>query len=127
MKAKIESLATQIVDSCFHVHKELGPGLLESTYQHCLAFELRERGIKVECEKSIPVIYKDTKLDCGYRLDILVENKIILELKAVEEIHPIHKAQLITYLKLADIRLGFLINFNVPLIKNGINRFVNNY
>lgn len=127
MQTKIENLASEIVDSCFQVHSELGPGLLESTYQHCLAHELRERGIKIEVEKSMPVVYKDTQLNCGYRIDILVDNRIILELKSVEKIHPIHKAQLITYLKLAEINLGFLINFNVPLIKNGINRFVNDY
>ena len=93
---RIEQLASSVVDAAYQVHKELGPGLLESAYQHCLAFELINRGITVEIEKALPLIYKDTKLDCGYRLDIVVEDCIILEIKSVDSLAPIHQAQLIT-------------------------------
>lgn len=124
---RMEYLGKEIVDSCFQVHKLLGPGLLESSYQKCLEFELVSRGVQIETEKSLPLIYKDVKLDCGYRIDIVVENRILLELKSVEQIAPVHHAQVITYLKLSKIKLGYLINFNVALFKSGIKRFVNNY
>ena len=115
-----------VVDCAYKVHKELGPGLLESTYETCLLFELHEAGLKAESQKALPVIYKDVKLDVGYRIDILVEDKVVVELKAVEALNDIHMAQIITYLKLSDCRLGYLINFNVKYFKEGIKRVVNN-
>jgi len=119
-------LSKIIVDCALKVHKELGPGLLESTYEACLLFELQSTGLKVEQQKVLPVIYKDVKLDCGYRLDLLVENKVVIEIKSVESLNEVHMAQIITYLKLSGCRLGFLINFNVVLIKQDIRRVVNN-
>jgi GxxExxY protein len=107
------------------VHKALGPGLLESAYEECLCHELSLKDISFERQKPLPVEYKGTKLDCGYRLDIIVENTIILELKSHEKIEPIHKAQLLTYLKLSGPHLGLLLNFNVPVMRDGIIRIVN--
>ena len=124
-REKLEKIGKQIIDAAYCVHKTLGPGLLESAYEACLVMELIIRGFKVERQKALPVFYKGKKLDVGYRLDLLVENEIIIELKAVEKLLPIHEAQLISYLKLSDKRLGYLINFNVTLIKNGIKRKVN--
>jgi GxxExxY protein len=121
----IENLAAQIVDSAIQVHKTLGPGLLESAYQQCLAFELRKRGLQVDCETILPIIYESTTIDTGYRIDMLVENCVVVENKAVDQILPIHEAQLLTYLKLGDFKLGFLINWNVIRIKYGVKRFVN--
>jgi GxxExxY protein len=115
---------TNIVIGCaIEVHKHLGPGLLESTYQHCLCkeFELQNLSFRSEC--PLPVVYKGLALECGYRVDILVENQLILELKSVKEIHEIHKAQILTYMKLSGISTGLLLNFNVTLLKNGIYRF----
>ena len=114
-----------IVDRALKVHKALGPGLLESTYEACLKYELIQSGLLVEQQKSLPVIYNDVKLDCGYRIDLLVENKVIIEIKSVEALNNVHMAQIITYLKLSGCKLGFLINFNVALIKDGIRRVVN--
>ena len=125
-KEKLESIGKQIIDAAFQVHKALGPGLLESSYEACLVMELILRGLKVEQQKALSVFYKGKKLDVGYRLDLLVENEIIIELKAVEKLLPIHEAQLISYLKLSGKKLGYLINFNVTLIKKGIARKVNN-
>jgi len=122
----IEEVARQIVDAAIKVHRALGPGLLESAYQKCLAYELRKRGLRVECEVLQPVIYEDVKIDAGYRIDMLVEGCVIIENKTVEKLLPIHQAQLLTYLKLRDCRLGFLLNWNVPLMKQGIKRMVNN-
>jgi len=107
------ALSNRIIGCAIEVHRHLGPGLLESTYQQCLAHELRINGIELEIEHPLPVVYKDIRLDCGYRIDLLVENEIILELKSVEKIAPIHEAQLLSYLKLANKKQGFLINFNV--------------
>ena len=121
----IEEIAAQVVDSAIAVHRELGPGLLESAYESCLAFELAERGLSIERQKKLPVCYRTHLVEAGYRLDLLVENQIIIELKSVETILPIHKAQLITYLKLSDKRLGFLMNFNVKLLKHGLSRIAN--
>ena len=126
-KDKIEIIGKEIVDSCFQVHKNLGPGLLESAYQKCLEFELYSRNINFESEKPLSLIYRNNKLDCGYRMDVVVEDTILLELKSVENLAPVHQAQIITYLKLSEIKLGYLINFNVALFKTGIKRFVNNY
>jgi GxxExxY protein len=119
-----ERIAALIVDAAFSVHKALGAGLLESVYEPCFCYELQKRSLKFERQVLLPIIYDGIKLDEGLRLDVLVEGQIICELKAVDEIAPVHQAQLLTYLKLADKRLGFLINFNVPLIKHGIKRMV---
>jgi GxxExxY protein len=122
----VEEVARQIVDAAIKVHRALGPGLLESAYQKCLAYELCKRGLRVECEVLQPIIYEDVKIDAGYRIDMLVEGCVIIENKTVEKLLPIHQAQLLTYLKLRDCRLGFLLNWNVPLMKHGIKRMVNN-
>ena len=119
-------IAKTIVDCTFKIHKTLGPGLLESVYQAALAYELRKRGLDVLVEKAIPVIYEDVKLDLGFRADLLIEHKVIVETKSIEALAPIHGKILLTYLRLADKKLGLLINFNVELIKNGIKRVVNN-
>jgi GxxExxY protein len=124
-KEEIELVATQLVDSMLAVHRELGPGLLESTYQACLAYELRERGIEVRCEVELPVKYKGLEIEAGYRIDMLVADCIVIENKSVQALVPIHEAQLLTYMKLSGCRLGFLVNWNVPLIKDGIKRIVN--
>lgn len=116
-----------IIGAAMRVHRELGPGLLESAYEPCLMYELVEEGLRVERQKPLPVIYKGVNLDCGYRLDLVVENKIILELKTVEKILPIHEAQILSYLKLSGYTLGFLINFHVDILKNGIRRIVNQH
>ena len=126
-KQAFEYCARQIVDAGYRVHKELGPGLLESVYQYCLMEELKFRGIKADQEVLLPIFYRGNKLEKDYRIDILVKNEIIIEIKAVEILLPVHIAQLISYLKLSDKRLGFLINFNVPVFKEGIHRYVNNY
>jgi GxxExxY protein len=121
----IEAIATQIVDASVKIHKALGPGLLESAYQQCLAYELSKRKIYVECEVLQPIYYDNQVIDAGYRIDMLVENQIIIENKCVERLLPIHMAQILTYLKLRQIKLGFLINWNTLLIKNGIKRIAN--
>jgi GxxExxY protein len=121
----IETIATQIVDAAVKVHKTFGPGLLESAYQACLAYELRKRGLIVECEVIQPIEYDGLKLDVGYRVDMLIENCIIIENKCVEKILPIHMAQILTYLKLRKCKLGFIINWHMPLIKDGIKRVAN--
>jgi GxxExxY protein len=121
MKA-LNDISYKIIGCAYTVHSELGPGLLESTYETCMVYELRKQGLKVEKQKSLPVIYQGIKLDAGYRIDLLVEDKIIIELKSVEAIAPVHEAQLLTYLKLANIKLGLLINFNVKDLKKGIKR-----
>lgn len=117
-------LSEKVIGAAIEVHRELGPGLLESVYEHCLMHEFTLQGIKYENQKPLPVIYKDVKLDCGYRIDLLVEDELVVELKAVEAIADIHIAQLLTYMKLTGKRLGLLINFNVKLLKNGIKRLV---
>lgn len=108
------------------MHQSLGPGLLESAYEECLFYELKKTGLVVEKQKVLPLVYEEVRLDVGYRIDIIVENKLILEIKSVEALNDVHFAQLLTYLKLTDCKLGLLINFNVTLIKNGIKRIVNN-
>lgn len=121
---EIEEVGKQVVDAALKVHKALGPGLLESAYQICLAYELRKRGLHVECEVEQPIYYDGQRIDAGYRLDMLIEGCVIIENKAVETLLPIHQAQLFTYLRLRDCRLGYLINWYVPLIKDGIKRMV---
>ena len=120
-------MTDEIIGSAIEVHRSLGPGLLESAYETCLAYELGERGINVERQKSLPVIYREVKLEAGYRLDLLVNGLVIVEVKAVDRLLPIHDAQHIWYLRLSACSLGLLINFNVRLLKNGIRRLVNNY
>ncbi len=123
----LNQYSKEILDAAITVHKEMGPGLLESVYQQCLWKELTLRDIKVRAMVPIPLVYKGYPLNKEYIIDLLVEEEIILELKVVEYILPVHEAQIISYLKLADKRLGFLINFNVPLLKNGFKRFVHNF
>ena len=120
-------ITEQVIGACIEIHKHLGPGLLESAYEECLCYELSVRGIRFERQKPLPVRYKNVNLDCGYRLDLVFEGKIILELKTVEQLLPIHEAQLLTYLKLSGLTLGLLINSNVPVLKNGIKRIANNF
>mgnify|MGYP001815231405 CR=1 FL=1 len=124
LSPRTEEIATEIVDASFSVHSNLGPGLLESVYEECLAYELSERNLSFERQLVMPINYKDQKIDTGLRLDFLVENKIVLEIKAVEALVSVHTSQVLTYMKLGGYRLGFLINFNVALIKNGIDRYV---
>jgi GxxExxY protein len=126
-KNRYEELAKEIFLASLEVHKIMGPGLLESVYEMCLLRELQLRNISAECQVTIPLQYKGFNLSKEYKIDILVEKQIIIELKSIDSILPVHEAQLISYLKLADKRMGFLINFNVPLIKSGFRRFVNKY
>ena len=121
---EIERVAHEIVDAAFKIHAKLGPGLLESTYRVVMTYELRKRGLDVKCEVPVPVVYEDVRLDAGYRLDLLINDRVVVELKAIDKLAPIHEAQLLTYLKLTGHRLGFLINFNTKLIKEGIKRIV---
>ncbi len=122
LSSEHDSTAHEIVDSAFPVHRALGPGLLESVYEQCLTYELQSRGYKIERQVGLPVVYRDVRLEAGFRIDILVNDLIVIELKTVERLLPIHEAQLLTYLKLSGKRLGLLLNFNVPLIKDGIRR-----
>lgn len=123
-----ENELSKIVIGCaIEVHTELGAGLLESTYEECLFYELNEVGLKVERQKSLPINYKGRDLDTNYKIDLMIEDKLIIELKACQELNDIHLAQTLTYLKLSSCKLALLINFNVPLLKNGIRRIVNNY
>ena len=119
-------LSRIVFDCALKVHQSLGPGLLESAYEECLFYELRKIGLNVEKQKPLPLIYEEVKLDVGYRIDIIVENKLVIEIKSVEALNDVHFAQLLTYLKLTNCKLGLLINFNVSLIKNGVKRVVNN-
>ena len=126
-KAELDNIGTKIVDAAYSVHKELGPGLLESVYGFCLIEELKSRNLTVNSQMKLPVVYKGKMLNKEFIIDLLVENEIIIELKAVEIVLPVHEVQLITYMKLADKKLGYLINFNVPIIKEGIKRKINGY
>ena len=124
---ELNFISGEIVDAAICVHKALGPGLLESTYAACLGHELRSRSLDVKVQVPVSIAYKGIKIRIGYRIDMLVENAVVVELKVVKELHPIHEAQLLSYLKLSDRRVGLLINFNVLRLKNGIKRIVNNY
>ncbi len=126
-RIELDALSKKIIGAAIEVHKELGPGLLESVYEYCLINELKRRGLSVQNQVKVPVVYKGEKLKKDFFIDILVENEIVLELKCVEKILPVHEVQLVTYLKLADKKLGFLLNFNVTLMKNGIYRKANNF
>lgn len=124
---RINQITEEIIGSAIEVHKVLGPGLLESAYEECLCYELSKRKYSFKRQVELPVTYKEIKLDCGYRIDLVVEDRIILELKSVDRIMPIHEAQLLTYLKLCNSPVGLLINFNVPVVTHGIKRIVNNF
>ena len=121
---KFDKLSNQIIGCAIEVHKTLGPGLLESTYEQCLAYELKRLNIPFKLQHPLPVEYKEVRLDCGYRIDMLIGNRVIVELKSVDSILPIHQAQLLTYMKLSGIRIGLLMNFNVKYMKTGIKRMV---
>lgn len=123
----MEELGREVVDSAICVHKALGPGLLESAYEACLAFELNSRGIRVERQVALPVHYRGLNIDAGYRLDLLLGGKVIVELKSVEKLRSVHEAQLLSYLRLSGCRLGYLLNFNVRQMKEGIKRMLNGY
>jgi len=119
-------IASKVIGAAIEVHKQLGPGLLESTYETCLVYELKQMGLEVKQQLALPIIYKEVKLDASYRIDLLVENKVILEIKSVEALANIHTAQLLTYLKLKGLKLGLLINFNTVFLKDGLKRIANN-
>ena len=121
---EINEITRKIIGCSIEVHRNLGPGLLESAYEECLAFELSNTGLNIKRQQPVPVVYKDIKLDCGYRIDILVEKCVVIELKVVDEFNPVHQAQILTYMKFSDMKVGLLINFNVTVLKNGIRRFV---
>ena len=123
---ELNFITDKIIGSAIEVHRALGPGLLESAYESCLAFEIAQRGLKVEQQKPLPVVYKEVHLDAGYRIDLLIEQRVIVELKAVDALTPLHKAQLLSYLKLSSLELGLLINFNVRVRKSGIQRVILN-
>lgn len=123
----INQITEKIIGAGIKVHAELGPGLLESAYQECLCYELGQLGLKVEKEKPLPLIYHDVRMECGYRVDLMVEDKVVVELKAIDSINDIHYAQVLTYLKLSNSKIGLLINFNVPRLKEGIKRLINKY
>ena len=118
-------LSNKIIGCAIEVHKQLGPGLLESAYQECLLFELKQAGLEVQKEKPMPIIYKEVKLDHGYRIDLLIEEKVVIEIKTVEVLNDVHTAQVLTYLKLGNYKLGLLLNFHVSVLKNGIKRVIN--
>lgn len=124
---KLDQLTRRIIGAAIEVHKTLGPGLLESAYEVCVAFELRALGYKVEQQKPLPVVYKGVRLECGYRLDLVVEDLVIIEIKAVETLAPIHDAQLLSYLKLSGKRVGLLMKFHVRVLKDGLKRVVNEF
>lgn len=120
--AKFVEITEAIIGAAIEVHRELGPGLLESAYEECLAYELSLRGLTARRQVELPVIYKRVELDCGYRIDLIVEEAVVVELKAVEKLLPIHEAQILTYLKLSGMSVGLLLNFNVPVLRDGIKR-----
>lgn len=119
-----EEIAKIVIGCAIDVHRALGPGLLESAYQQCLYYKIEQKGLKVEKEKALPLVFEEVKLDCGYRIDLLVENKLIIEIKSVEALNDIHLAQVLTYLKLSENKLALLINFNVLLLKHGLKRVI---
>jgi GxxExxY protein len=124
LSGEINKITEAIVDSAYKVHSTLGPGLLENVYETCMVHELSKRGLKFERQKPVPVVYDNTRLDVGFRLDLLVENQVVVELKSVEKLLPLHEAQVLTYLKLSQCAVGLLLNFNVSLMKDGIRRMV---
>jgi GxxExxY protein len=123
----LDAITRRIIGAAIEVHRRIGPGLLESAYIACLSFELRQLGFRIDEQVPLPVIYRDVKLDCGYRMDFVVEDAVIIEIKAMEQLAPVHHAQLLSYLRLADKRVGLLINFHVRMLKDGIRRIVNDF
>jgi len=121
---EVDRITDSIIGAALQVHRSLGPGLLESAYEACLEYELIQKGLRVERQKPLPVVYRDVRLDCGYRIDLLVEEAVVVEVKAVDHLAPIHEAQLLSYLKLSGYHVGLLINFNTRMLKQGIRRFV---
>jgi GxxExxY protein len=121
---KMYEITKKIIGCAIEVHKSLGPGLLESAYEECLSFELDKAGLITKRQVPVPVVYKDVKLDCGYRIDMLIENLVVIELKVVDEINPVHEAQILTYMKFSKMNIGLLMNFNVTVLKNGIRRYI---
>ena len=121
---ELNEITERIIGCAINMHKELGPGLLESAYQECLYFELKNSGLKVKKEIPCPIVYKDVKLDHGYRIDLLVENKVVIEIKTVEGLTDVHEAQILTYMKLGEYPIGLLMNFHVKLLKNGLKRYI---
>jgi GxxExxY protein len=126
-KDRLDQITRQIIGAAIEVHRAVGPGLLESAYQACLAYEVRQRGLKAEEQVPLPVLYKDVRLDCGYRMDLLVEDSVIVEIKAVEQLCPIHDAQLLSSLRIAHKQVGLLINFHNRVLKDGLKRIVNEF
>jgi GxxExxY protein len=124
-KERLNRTTEAIIGGAIEVHRALGPGLLESAYEACLAFELKKRGLRIEQQKPLPLVYEQVKLECGYRIDLLVEGAVVIEVKSVDALAPIHEAQVLSYLKLSGCKVGLLINFNVPVLKNGMRRFIN--
>jgi len=124
---RLDQISRRIIGAAIEVHRHLGPGLLESAYESCLVFELKRLGHGVEEQKPLPVVYKQVKLDCGYRLDLVVEDEIIVEIKAIEKLLPIHEAQVLSYLRLAKKRVGLLMNFHISVLKSGLKRIVNEF
>jgi GxxExxY protein len=124
---QLNQITDKVIGAAMAVHRALGPGLLESAYEACLAFELAERGLNVERQKALPVVYRGVQIECGYRLDLVVDDVVIVEVKAVERLNAVHEAQLLSYLRLSGHPLGLLINFNVMLLKHGLKRLVNNF
>jgi GxxExxY protein len=124
---ELDRITEAVIGAAIDVHRVVGPGLLESAYRSCLAYELSERGLKVEHEKPLPLLYKEVRLDCGYRLDLVVGGSVVVEVKTVERLLPVHRAQLLSYLRLSGSRVGLLINFNVPQLRSGIVRVVSGF
>jgi GxxExxY protein len=124
-RERLNKITESIIGAAIRVHRALGPGLLESAYVACLAYELAKRGLVVEQQKAVPLIYEEVKLECGYRMDMLVEHSVVVEVKSVDVLAPIHEAQVLSYLRLSGCRLALLINFNVTVLKDGIRRFIN--
>jgi len=124
---KLNKVTEAIISVAVDVHRALGPGLLESAYEACMVYDLAKAGLKVEQQKPLPIVYRGIKLECAYRLDLMIDNEVIVEIKSVKKLLPIHQAQLLSYLKLSECKVGLLINFNVKMLKNGIKRVVNNF
>lgn len=124
---RLNKITETIIGVAINVHRALGPGLLESAYEACMVHDLAQAGLKVEQQKPLPIVYRGVKLECAYRLDLMIENEVIVEIKSVEKLLPIHQAQLMSYLKLSNCKVGLLINFNIRVLKNGIKRVVNNF
>jgi GxxExxY protein len=127
VKDQLDSITRRIIGAAIEVHRRVGPGLLESAYEACLAFELRQLGLKVEQQKPLPLLYKEVKLECGYRMDLVVENEVLVEIKAIEKLMPVHEAQLLSYLRISEKHVGLLINFHVRVLKHGLKRIVNRF